>query len=147
MNVKFADFIANPAVCRAAEDYWRQLFAQLPCRPLEHGWTEWGTTTYLDADGGNIFAADDLAARRGIVIVMVRSLNTPKQVIAWTGWFGGDAGDPESIAYVKVVLFHTDESEKTALALLTRFVCGGGSLEQMDALIHEMGVDEEEQQP
>jgi hypothetical protein len=62
-------------VCRAAEDYWRQLFAQLPCRPLEHGLAEWGTTTHLGDDGGNIFAADDLAARRAIVVVMVRRLN------------------------------------------------------------------------
>lgn len=94
----------------------------MPCRPLEHGWAQWGTTTYLDDDGGNIFAAEDAIARRGIVVVMLRSLNTPKQVIAWTGWFGGDADDPESIAYIKVNLFHTDSTESIALALLTRFV-------------------------
>ena len=147
MSAKFADFISDPAVCRAAEEYWCQTFANLPCRPLEHGWAQWGRVSHLDEDGGNIFAADDIAARRGIVIVMLRSLNTPKHVIAWTGWFGGDADDLESIAYIKIVLFHTDASEKIALALLTRFVCGGASLEDMDALIHEMGVDEEEQQP
>jgi hypothetical protein len=147
MGVKFADFISDPAVCREAEEYWRQLFAKLPCRPLEHGWTEWGTTTYLDEDGGNIFAAKDDAARRGIVIVMCREIDTRTQVVAWTGWFGGDADDPESIAYIKINLVHTDATENIALTLLTRFVCGGASLQEIDALISEMGLEEQAQQP
>ena len=144
MSVKFADFISDPVVCRAAEEYWRQWFAKLPCRPMEHGWTERGTTTHLDEDGGNIFAAEDEKARRGIIMVMCRSIDTRTQVIAWTGWYFGDAGDPDSRAYIKVNLVHTDATESIALALLTRFVCEGASLEEMDALIHEMGVDEEE---
>lgn len=143
MGVKFAAFISDSAVCRAAEEYWRQLFTKLPCRPLEHGWTQWGTTTYLDETGGNIFAAQYDEARRGIVVVMCREIDTRTQVVSWTGWFGGDADDPESIAYVKINLVHTDATESIALALLTRFVCGEASLEEMDALIHEMGVDEE----
>ncbi len=106
-----------------------------------------GTTRYLDEDDGNIFAAKDDAAHRGIVIVMCREIDTRTQVVAWTGWFGGDADDPESIAYVKINLVHTDATENIALTLLTRFVCGGVSLQEADALIAEMGLNEEPQHP
>ncbi len=141
MAVKFASFITDPAVCRAAEEHWRELFASIPCRPLEHGWTEWGTKTFMDEDGGNMFAAKDDAARRGVGIVMCRAVDNPGQAVAWTGWYGGDAGDPESIANIKITLVHTDETERIALALLTRFVCQGASLQEMDALIREMGLE------
>jgi hypothetical protein len=144
MTVKFADFATDPAVCREAEVYWQHKFAQLPCRPFEHGWREWGTTTYLyEEGGGNIFAAQHAQARRGLVVVMWREMQTTAQVVAWTSWFGGDANDPESIANLKINLVHTDDTEKIALTLLTRFVCDGASLAEMDALIHELGADEE----
>ncbi len=48
---------------------------------------------------------------------------------------------PESIACIKINVVHTDETEKIALALMARFVCDRASLQEMDALMHEMGVD------
>ena len=76
-------------------------------------------------------------------MVMCRESGTRTQVVAFTSWFGGDADAPGSIANLKINLVHADATENIALALLTRFVCEGASLEEMDALIHEMGVDEE----
>ena len=77
------------------------------------------------------------------IVQMCREIDTRTQVVAFTSWFGGDADDPGSIANLKINLVHTDATENIARALLTRFVCEGASLEEMDALIHEMGVDEE----
>lgn len=141
MSVKFENFISDPAVCEAARGRWRQLFAALPCRPMEHGWTEWGRKAVHGSEGSvNIFGAKNDELRRGIAIVQCAPIDTPTQVVAWTAWFGGEADDPESIAYIKINLFHTDETEKIAIALMTRFVCEGASVPEMDALIHEMGV-------
>jgi hypothetical protein len=142
MSIKFANFVSDPAVRLAARDHWRELFAGLPCQPMAHGWTNWGNDPVnIDATGVDLFGAKNEATRRGVALVQCTRVDTPTQVVAWTAWYGGDAGDPEAIAYIKINLFHTDETEKIALALMTRFVCGGASPQEMDALMHEMGVD------
>ena len=43
MTEKFAGFLVDMDVYRAAERYWREKFAALPCRPLENGCSDWGT--------------------------------------------------------------------------------------------------------
>jgi len=56
MSVKFADFISDPASCAARRrTIGAAVSPQLPCRPLELGWTEWARQPISDDDGGNIF--------------------------------------------------------------------------------------------
>ena len=140
MNVKFAQFVTDPLVCQAAQDHWRAVFAALPCRPLERGWTDWGTKIYVDRTGANIYAAQNAAARRGVMIVQCVTVDNAVQATAWTGWYGGDAVDADAIAYIKINVVHTDETERIAVELMTQFVCGAASLEEMDELMRQIGV-------
>lgn len=140
MSVKFAQFVTDPAVSQAARDHWRRLFAALPCRPMEHGWRDWGTKIYVDPTGADIYSAKNEAARRGVMIVQCVKIDAATPATAWTDWYGGDAGDPEAVAYIKINVVHTDETERLAVELMTRFVCGEASLDEMDQVMREMGV-------
>ena len=143
MSMKFATFTSDPAVCQAARAHWRQLIANLPCRPMEHGWADWGKKVHVDESGADIYSTKNDEARRGVMLVQCVEINNRVQATAWTAWYGGNAGDPEAMPYIKINVVHTDETERMAVALLTRFVCDGASLEQMDAMIREMGLNEE----
>jgi hypothetical protein len=142
MTLKFPSFLDDDAVHDAAEAHWHQLFEGLSCRPLEHGWRVWHGKNLrkLRADGASdIYAAGLDATHRPIQIVQCLPDPNEPNIVAWMAVYEEGFGE-HAIDYLKITLTLTDETEKIALTLLERFVCGGATPAQMNDLILELGV-------
>src|SRR3979490_3539146 len=113
MTKKFPSLSQGWDVLRAAEEYGHGLFASLPCRPFETGWTVRGSLLFIDsfADNGvEIYGAECKQQHlRGIIIVECKELEHNRELIAWTGDTGEH--DLENSIYMKINIVHTEESE------------------------------------
>ncbi|GFE80216.1 hypothetical protein GCM10011487_22160 [Steroidobacter agaridevorans] len=137
MTEKFAEFLTDLTTYHAAERYWRERFAALPCDPFANGWEDWGTSgvRVIADESCNIYGAVHRADNRGIVIVMCKPSEAIQQLTAWTATWGEGWQDTVPVDYLKINLVHTEQSESMALALLQRFVCESASIEDINALI------------
>ena len=92
-----------------------------------------------DRDTVDLYGAINDSERRGILIFECRQRADGNQLIACAGTIG-EGYDPEPVDYLKITLFHTDETEKMALALLKGFVSDRLSLKETNDLIRGLVV-------
>lgn len=106
MTEKFAEFLTDLATYHAAERYWRERFAALPCDPFANGWEDWGTpgVRVIADESCSVYGAVHQTHQRGIVIVMCKPSEAIQRLTAWTATWGEGWQDTSPLNYLKINL-------------------------------------------